>query len=191
VRNVTVYDPASGSGTLLLSMANKIGTNNSTIYSQDISQKSTQFLRINLILNKLVHSLPNVIEGDTLLRPDHLDEKNPDKLKKFDFIVSNPPFNMDFSSSIESLKVDKYDRLFAGLPNIPKKKKDGMAVYQTFIQHILSSLSEDGKAAIVVPTGFVSAQSGIPKKIKEKLIDSNWLKGVIHMPSEIFANTGT
>src|SRR5699024_6049225 len=120
VRNVTVYDPAAGSGTLLLSMANKIGTNNSTIYSQDISQKSTQFLRINLILNKLVHSLPNVIEGDTLLRPEHLDENNPDKLKVFDFIVSNPPFNMDFNNSIEALKADKYNRFFAGLPNIPK-----------------------------------------------------------------------
>lgn len=191
VRNVTVYDPASGSGTLLLSMANKIGTNNSTIYSQDISQKSTQFLRINLILNKLVHSLPNVIEGDTLLRPAHLDENNPDKLKKFDFIVSNPPFNMDFSNSIETLKADKYDRFFAGLPNIPKKKKDSMAVYQTFIQHILSSLSKNGKAAVVVPTGFVSASTGIPKKIRQVLIKNNWLMGVIHMPSNIFANTGT
>lgn len=191
VRNVSVYDPASGSGTLLLSMANKIGTDNCTIYSQDISQKSTQFLRINLILNKLVHSLPNVIEGDTLLKPDHLDSNNPDNLMKFDFIVSNPPFKTDFSNSIETLKVDKYDRFFAGLPNIPKKKKDSMAIYETFIQHILSSLNENGKSAIVVPTGFVSAGSGIPKKIKQKLIDNNWLMGVIHMPSNIFANTGT
>lgn len=191
VRNVTVYDPAAGSGTLLLSMANKIGTDNCTIYSQDISQKSTQFLRINLILNKLVHSLPNVVEGDTLLKPDHLDPENPDKLMKFDFIVSNPPFNMDFSNSIEQLKVDKYDRFFAGLPNIPQKKKDSMAVYQTFIQHILASLSENGKAAIVVPTGFTSADTGIPKRIKQELVDNNWLVGVIHMPSNIFANTPT
>jgi type I restriction enzyme M protein len=191
VRNVTVYDPASGSGTLLLSMANKIGIDNCTIYSQDISQKSTQFLRINLILNKLVHSLSNVVEGDTLLKPDHLDTKNPDQLMKFDFIVSNPPFKTDFSNSIEALKADKYDRFFAGLPNIPKKKKESMAIYETFIQHILASLSESGKSAIVVPTGFVSASTGIPKKIKQKLIDNNWLKGVIHMPSNIFANTGT
>ncbi|MDR4887969.1 class I SAM-dependent DNA methyltransferase [Fredinandcohnia sp. QZ13] len=191
VRNVTVYDPASGSGTLLLSMANKIGTDNCTIYSQDISQKSTQFLRINLILNKLVHSLPNVVEGDTLLRPDHLDTENPDKLMKFDFIVSNPPFKTDFSSSIEALKADKYDRFFAGLPNIPKKKKDSMAIYETFLQHILASLNENGKAAVVVPTGFVSASAGIPQAIKKKIVDNNWLMGVIHMPSNIFANTGT
>src|SRR5699024_3658202 len=113
------------------------------------------------------------------------------KLKEFDFVVSNPPFNVDFSNSIETLKVDKYDRFFAGLPNIPKKKKDSMAIYQTFIQHILSSLKEDGKAAVVVPTGFVSAATGIPKRIKETLVDNNWLRGAIHMPSNIFANTGT
>lgn len=191
VRNVSVYDPAAGSGTLLLSMANKIGVSNCTIFSQDISQKSTQFLRINLILNKLVHSLSNVVEGDTLLKPDHSDSNNPDKLKKFDFIVSNPPFKTDFSGSVEDLKNDKYDRFFAGIPNIPNKKKDSMAIYEVFAQHILSSLNDKGKAAIVVPTGFVSASLGISKKIKEKLIKKNWLLGVIHMPSQIFANTGT
>lgn len=188
VSNVTIYDPSAGSGTLLLSLANKIGTNNCTIYSQDISQKSTQFLRINLILNKLSHSLHNVIEGNTLTNPQHLDG---DKIKTFDYIVSNPPFKVDFSNMIETLKSDKYNRFFAGLPNIPKKDKNGMAIYETFLQHVISSLSERGKAAIVVPTGFVSASTGIPKKIRQKLIDMNWLRGVIHMPSNIFATTGT
>lgn len=188
VSKVTVYDPAAGSGTLLLALANKIGTDKCTIYSQDISQKSTQFLRINLILNKLVHSLHNVIEGNTLTNPLHLDGE---KLKNFDFIVSNPPFKTDFSGSIENLKVDKYNRFFAGLPNIPKKDKSGMAIYETFLQHIIASLSDKGKAAVVVPTGFVSASTGIPKKIRERLVDKNWLRGVIHMPSNIFANTPT
>jgi len=66
-----------------------------------------------------------------------------------------------------------------------------MAIYLCFIQHILYSLKEKGKAAIVVPTGFLTAQSGIEKKIREKIIDNKWLKGVISMPSNIFANTGT
>lgn len=188
VSNVTIYDPSAGSGTLLLSLANKIGTNNCTIYSQDISQKSTQFLRINLILNKLSHSLHNVIEGNTLTNPQHIEN---DKLKTFDFIVSNPPFNVDFSSMVETLKNDKYNRFFAGIPNIPKKDLNSMAIYQCFLQHVIASLSEKGKAAIVVPTGFVSAATGIPKKIRQKLIDNNWLRGVIHMPSNIFATTGT
>jgi type I restriction enzyme M protein len=110
---------------------------------------------------------------------------------KFDFIVSNPPFKTDFSASIENLKADKYDRFFAGLPNIPNKDKNGMAIYETFLQHVVASLSDRGKAAIVVPTGFVSASNGIPLKIRQHLVDKNWLRGVIHMPSNIFATTGT
>lgn len=188
VSNVSVYDPSAGSGTLLLALANKIGTDRCSIYSQDISQKSTQFLRINLILNKLTHSLQNIIEGNTLTKPEH---KDGDELKKFDFIVSNPPFKMDFSNMIENLKTDKYNRFFAGLPNIPKKDKNGMAVYETFLQHVITSLSEKGKAAVVVPTGFATAVSGIPKKIRQELVDENILQGVIHMPSNIFARTGT
>lgn len=188
VTNVTVYDPSGGSGTLLLSLANKIGTNNCQVYSQDISQKSTQFLRINLILNKLAHSLHHVIEGNTLTNPQHLDG---DDIKKFDFLVSNPPFKTDFSDMISKLSSDQHGRFFAGLPNIPKKNKNGMAIYETFLQHSIASLSDKGKAAIVVPTGFVTAGSGIPKKIRQYLVDNNWLRGVIHMPSNIFATTGT
>jgi type I restriction enzyme M protein len=66
-----------------------------------------------------------------------------------------------------------------------------MAIYLLFIQHIMHSLSENGKAAIVVPTGFITAQSGIEKKIREKLVKQGWLRGVVSMPSNIFASTGT
>lgn len=75
VKNVTVYDPAAGSGTLVLALAHEIGESNCTIYTQDISQKSNEFLRLNLILNNLVHSLPNVVHDDTLLRPYHKNAK--------------------------------------------------------------------------------------------------------------------
>lgn len=189
VKNVTVYDPAAGSGTLLLALANKIGVSQCSIYSQDRSQKSTQFLRINLILNRLAHSLHNVVEGNTLTNPEHKIDEN--TLMKFDYVVSNPPFKLDFSGFVSQLDGDKYGRFFAGLPNVPKKDKNGMAIYETFIQHIIASLSDRGKAAVVVPTGFVSAATGIPMKIRKHLIDNNWLKGVVHMPSNIFATTGT
>ena len=66
-----------------------------------------------------------------------------------------------------------------------------MGVYLCFIQHILWSLKADGKAAIVVPTGFITAQSGIEKTVRQTIVDRHWLKGVISMPSNIFANTGT
>lgn len=188
VDQVEIYDPAAGSGTLLLSLATRIGEKNCTIYSQDRSQKSTQFLRINLILNNLAQSLEYVIEGNTMTNPMHLDG---DKLKKFDFVVSNPPFNVDFSADVETMKTDKYNRFFAGIPNIPKKDKKKMAIYLCFLQHILSSLKENGKAAIVVPTGFLTYSTGIAKIIRKEIIDNNWLRGVISMPSNIFATTGT
>jgi len=82
-------------------------------------------------------------------------------------------------------------RFFAGVPKVPNKKKESMGIYLCFIQHILWSLKDNGKAAIVVPTGFITAQSGIEKTIRETIINNHWLKGVISMPSNIFANTGT
>lgn len=189
--NVTVYDPAAGSGTLVLALAHEIGEKNCTIYTQDISQKSNEFLRLNLILNNLVHSLPNIVHGDTLLNPFHKNRKG-DGLATFDYIVSNPPFNMDFSDSRDTLAGENYKKRFwAGVPNIPKKNLDGMAVYLMFVQHIIFSLAEKGKAAIVVPTGFLTAGSGIPKKIREYLVKNKMLRGVISMPSNIFATTGT
>ncbi len=190
-KNVTVYDPAAGTGTLVLALAHEIGEDNCTIYTQDISQKSNEFLRLNLILNNLVHSLPNVVHDDTLLHPYHKNQKG-DALATFDYIVSNPPFKMDFSDNREELAGEKHKkRFFAGVPNIPPKKPEKMAIYLLFLQHIIYSLGEHGKAAVVVPTGFLTAKSGIEKKIREHIVRSRMLKGVISMPANIFATTGT
>ncbi len=191
VENVTVYDPAAGSGTLVLALAHQIGEDNCTIYTQDISQKSNEFLRLNLILNNLVHSLGNVVHGNTLTEPAHYNE-NKTRLAQFDYIVSNPPFKTDFSDERDTLASDKFkDRFFAGVPKIPNKNKDKMPIYLMFIQHIIYSLSEKGKAAIVVPTGFLTAQSMIEKKIREQLVKDEIIRGVVSMPSNIFATTGT
>lgn len=190
-KNVTVYDPAAGSGTLILALAHQIGEKNCTIYTQDISQKSNEFMRLNLILNNLVHSLPNVIHDDTLLYPHHKD-KATGKLRKFDYIVSNPPFNVDFSGTRDTLAGDNYkNRFWAGVPNIPPKKKDSMDIYLMFLQHIIFSLNEKGKAAVVVKTGFLTDQNRIPVKIRQTIVDNNWLKGVVSMPKNLFANTPT
>ncbi|MBN8703343.1 MAG: SAM-dependent DNA methyltransferase [Bacteroidetes bacterium] len=191
VKDVTCYDPSAGSGTLLMNLAHAIGEDKCTIYSQDISQKSSNLLRLNLILNNLVHSIPNIVKGNTLLDPYHK-EKDKKTLKKFDFIVSNPPFKLDFSDYVEDLKSkENHERFFAGAPNVPKTKPEGMAIYPMFIQHIMHSLSAKGRAAVVVPTGFITAQSGIEKTIREKMVDAKMLRGVISMPSNIFATTGT
>lgn len=189
-QNVTVYDPSAGSGTLLMNIAHAIGENKCSIYSQDISQKSSSLLRLNLILNNLVHSISNIIQGNTILHPYHKNDKG--ELEKFDYIVSNPPFKLDFSDFRNDLdSKENHERFFAGIPNVPKKAKDKMAIYSLFLQHIMHSLAKNGKAAVVVPTGFITAQSGIDKKIRQRLVDSKMLAGVVSMPSNIFATTGT
>lgn len=190
VSNVTCYDPSAGSGTLLMNIAHAIGEDRCSIFSQDISQKSSSLLRLNLILNNLIHSIPNIIQGNTIKDPYH---KEGNELKKFDFIVSNPPFKLDFSEWRDDVESDEKnrERFFAGVPKTKPKNKDSMEIYLLFIQHIMYSLSATGKAAIVVPTGFITAATGIPKKIRERLVESKMLKGVVSMPSNIFANTGT
>jgi len=190
VNNVTCYDPSAGSGTLLMNLAHAIGEDKCTIYSQDISQKSSALLRLNLILNNLVHSIQNIIQGNTILTPYH--KQDDGQLEQFDYIVSNPPFKLDFSDySVDLDSKANKERFFAGIPKVPAKKKDSMAIYLLFIQHIMHSLTANGKAAIVVPTGFITAQSGIDKKIRKKLVESKMLAGVVSMPSNIFATTGT
>lgn len=200
-----IYDPSAGSGSLVLHLANELGHGSfgekAIVYTQDISAKSSRFLRLNMMLNGLTRSLGNIVEGDTLVKPAHYKVANDASTgnKLYDFITSNPPFKMDFSSTrdnIENIWADSEERdglrrFFAGVPKIPNKKKESMAIYLCFIQHILWSLKPEGKAAIVVPTGFITAQSGIEKKIREQLIKNHWLKGVVSMPSSIFANTGT
>ncbi len=190
VNNVTCYDPSAGSGTLLMNLAHQIGEDKCTLYSQDISQKSSGLLRLNLILNDLVHSIHNIIKGNTILDPYHKQANG--TLEKFDYIVSNPPFKLDFSDFSADLDTkENHDRFFAGIPKVPPKKKESMAIYLMFLQHIIYSLKDKGKAAVVVPTGFITAQSGIDKKIRQTLIDEKMLTGVVSMPSNIFANTGT
>nr|WP_321453528.1 class I SAM-dependent DNA methyltransferase [uncultured Carboxylicivirga sp.] len=190
VQNVTCYDPSAGSGTLLMNIAHAIGEDKCTIYSQDISQKSSSLLRLNLVLNNLVHSISNIIQGNTILNPYHKNEKG--ELDKFDYIVSNPPFKLDFSDFRDDIESkENKDRFFAGIPNIPKKAKEKMAIYTLFLQHIMFSLSKDGKAAVVVPTGFITAKSGIDKKIRQRLVDKKMLAGIVSMPGNIFANTPT
>lgn len=200
-----IYDPSAGSGSLVLHLANELGEGSfgdkAQVYTQDISGKSSRFLRINMMLNGLTNSLDNIIEGDTLDTPAHynIPHEPASGVKQFDFITSNPPFKMDFSSTRDSIEQkwaeseerDGIRRFFAGVPKIPNKKKESMGIYLCFIQHILWSLKDNGKAAIVVPTGFITAQSGIEKTIRQTIVEKKWLKGVISMPSNIFANTGT
>ncbi|MHB9303563.1 class I SAM-dependent DNA methyltransferase [Fusobacterium polymorphum] len=188
--SVECYDPSAGTGTLVMALSHQIGEDKCTIFTQDISQRSNKMLKLNLILNGLVSSLDHAIQGDTLVYPYHKSDNGED-LRTFDFVVSNPPFKMDFSENREKIAAMPA-RFWAGVPNIPAKKKESMAIYTLFIQHVINSLkSKTGKGAIVIPTGFITAKSGVEKKILEKIVESKIVYGCVSMPSNVFANTGT
>lgn len=192
LRSIECYDPSAGSGTLLMALAHTVGENRCSIYSQDISQKSSKMLRLNLILNNLVGSIQNIMQGDTLLNPGHKNANG--TLKQFDFIVSNPPFKLDFPDTRDTIAADGI-RFWAGVPNIPATidpDKPKMEIYTCFIQHMINSLKDKkGRGAIVVPTGFITAKSGIKKKILQKIVDEKIIYGCVSMPSNVFATTGT
>lgn len=189
LHSIECYDPSAGTGTLLMALAHQIGEDRCTIFSQDISQRSNKMLKLNLILNGLVSSLDHAIQGDTLVSPYHKSDDG-QELRQFDFVVSNPPFKMDFSDTREKIAAMPA-RFWAGVPKVPTKKKESMAIYTCFIQHVVNSLKKNGKGAIVVPTGFLTAKTSVEGKVLKKLVEDHIVYGAISMPSNVFANTGT
>ena len=190
LHNIECYDPSAGTGTLLMALGHQIGEDRCTIFAQDISQRSNKMLKLNLILNGLVSSLDHAIQGDTLLAPYHKSDDG-QALRQFDFVVSNPPFKMDFSDTRDDIEKKYSARFWAGVPKIPAKKKESMAIYTCFIQHVVNSLKKTGKGAIVVPTGFLTAKSSVEGAVLKKLVEDHIVYGAVSMPSNVFANTGT
>lgn len=189
LHNIECYDPSAGTGTLLMALSHQIGEDKCTIFAQDISQRSNKMLKLNLILNGLVSSLDHAIQGDTLVAPYHKSDDG-QNLRQFDFVVSNPPFKMDFSDTREKIAAMPV-RFWAGVPKVPAKKKESMAIYTCFIQHVINSLKKTGKGAIVIPTGFLTAKSGVENKILKHVVDEQIVYGCVSMPSNVFATTGT
>ena len=189
LHSIECYDPSAGTGTLLMALSHQIGEDRCTIFAQDISQRSNKMLKLNLILNGLVSSLDHAIQGDTLTAPYHKSD-NGQELRTFDFVVSNPPFKMDFSDTREKIAAMPA-RFWAGVPKVPAKKKESMAIYTCFIQHVINSLKKNGKGAIVIPTGFITSKSGVENKILKHIVDEKIVYGCVSMPSNVFATTGT
>lgn len=189
LHNIECYDPSAGTGTLLMALGHQVGEDRCTIFAQDISQRSNKMLKLNLILNGLVSSLDHAIQGDTLVAPYHKSDDG-QALRQFDYVVSNPPFKMDFSDTREKIAAMPA-RFWAGVPSVPPKKKESMAIYTCFIQHVINSLKTNGKGAIVIPTGFITAKSGVENKILKHIIDEKIVYGCVSMPANVFANTGT
>ena len=189
LHNIECYDPSAGTGTLLMALGHQIGEDRCTIFAQDISQRSNKMLKLNLILNGLVSSLDHAIQGDTLVAPYHKSDDGT-ALRQFDYVVSNPPFKMDFSDTREKIAAMPA-RFWAGVPSVPKKDVDKMAIYTLFIQHVINSLKDNGKGAIVVPTGFLTAKSSVAGKVLKHIVNERIIYGAISMPSNVFATTGT
>lgn len=189
LHSIECYDPSAGTGTLLMALGHQIGEDKCTIFAQDISQRSNKMLKLNLILNGLVSSLDHAIQGDTLVAPYHKSDTG-QGLRQFDYVVSNPPFKMDFSDTREKIAAMPA-RFWAGVPSVPPKKKESMAIYTCFIQHVINSLKANGKGAIVIPTGFITAKSGVEKTILKHIVDEKIVYGCVSMPANVFANTGT
>ena len=133
--------------------------------------------------------MDHAVQGDTLVSPYHKSDDG-QQLRTFDFVVSNPPFKMDFSDTREKIAAMPA-RFWAGVPTVPAKKKESMAIYTCFIQHVINSLKKNGKGAIVVPTGFITSKSGVENKVLKYMVDNHIVYGCISMPSNVFATTGT
>ncbi|MGM9807811.1 MAG: class I SAM-dependent DNA methyltransferase [Candidatus Onthomorpha sp.] len=189
LHNVECYDPSAGTGTLLMALAHQVGNDKATIFAQDISQRSNKMLKLNLILNGLVSSLDHAIQGDTLVAPYHKSDDGKQS-RQFDFVVSNPPFKMDFSDTHAKIAAQPA-RFWAGVPNIHKKDIDKMAIYTCFIQHVINSIKTGGRGAIVIPTGFLTAKNGVERRVLKRIVDDKVVYGCISMPSNVFANTPT
>ncbi|QIK72474.1 type I restriction-modification system subunit M [Propioniciclava coleopterorum] len=172
-----VYDPAAGSGSLLLKFAKVLGPGKvGGFYGQEINLTTYNLARINMFLHDINFENFNIAHGDTLLDPAHRDEE------PFQAIVSNPPYSIKWEGDANPLLIND-DRYAPAGVLAPKSKAD-----LAFTMHILSSLAVDGTAAIVEFPG-VLYRGGAERKIRKYLVDNNYVDTVIQLPPDLFFGT--
>jgi type I restriction enzyme M protein len=174
-----VYDPACGSGALLLQFAKVLGKDNvrQGFYGQEINLTTYNLARINMFLHDVNYEKFSLANGDTLTDAAHWDEE------PFDAIVSNPPYSIKWDGDANPLMIN--DPRFSPAGVLAPKSKADLA----FTMHILSWLSVDGTAAIVEFPG-VMYRGGAEQKIRKYLVDNNFVDAVIQLPSDLFFGTG-
>ena len=173
-----VYDPACGSGSLLLKFAKILGKENvrNGFFGQEINISTYNLCRINMFLHDIEFDKFDIAHGDTLLDPKHWDDE------PFEAIVSNPPYSIKWEGDDNPLLIN--DTRFSPAGVLAPKSKADMA----FIMHSLSWLASNGTAAIVCFPG-VMYQGGAVQKIRKYLIDNNFIDCIIHLPSNLFYGT--
>lgn len=170
-----VYDPACGSGSLLLKFAKVLGKENVTqgFYGQEINLTTYNLCRINMFLHDINYEKFDIAHGDTLTAPKHWDDQ------PFDAIVSNPPYSIKWEGDSNPLLIN--DPRFSPAGVLAPKSKADLA----FTMHILSWLSTAGTAAIVEFPG-VLYRGGAEQKIRKYLVDNNYIDTVIQLPPDLF-----
>ena len=180
----TLYDPAAGSGSLLIRAADEApvdenGDSIVTIFGQEKDHATAGLAKMNLILHQ--KGTGEIKRGNTLVDPAFTDDFG--ELKKFDFIVMNPPFSdKSWSDGIKTSE-DKYKR-FDGYGVPPEKNGD----YAWFL-HVLKSLDSNGKAGIIMPHG-VLFRGNAEETIRIKVLEKRYIKGIVSLPANLFYGTG-
>lgn len=174
-----VYDPACGSGSLLLKFAKVLGKENVRLgfYGQEINLTTYNLCRINMFLHDINYNHFDIEHGDTLTDPKHWDNE------PFDAIVSNPPYSIKWDGDTNPLLIN--DPRFSPAGVLAPKSKADLA----FTMHMLSWLSTSGTVAIVEFPG-VLYRGGAEQKIRKYLIDNNYIDCVIQLPPDLFFGTG-
>nr|WP_246318435.1 type I restriction-modification system subunit M [Leifsonia psychrotolerans] len=173
-KSATVYDPACGSGSLLLKVADA-APNGLTIYGQEKDNATWALARMNMILHG--NEIADIRKGDTITSPQLTTN---DKLDTFDFLVANPPFSVkSWSNGLEN----EYGR-FDGYGRPPEKNGD-----YAFLLHMLKSLKSNGKGAVILPHG-VLFRGNAEAAIRKRIIRRGYIKGIIGLPSNLFYGTG-
>ena len=173
-----VYDPACGSGSMLLKFAKVLGKENvrQGFFGQEINITTYNLCRINMFLHDINYEKFDIAHGDTLTEPKHWDDE------PFDCIVSNPPYSIKWEGDANPLLIN--DPRFSPAGVLAPKSKADLA----FTLHMLSWLSTSGTAAIVEFPG-VLYRSGAEQKIRKYLIDNNYVDAVIQLPPDLFFGT--
>ena len=174
--STTAYDPTCGSGSLLLKVAAEAGKH-ITLEGQEMDVTTAGLARMNIIL----HDFPtaNILQGNTLANPKF---KDGESLRTYDYVVANPPFSNKTWSVGLTPEADPYQRFSWGIP--PAKQGD-----YAFLLHIIRSMKANGKAACILPHG-VLFRGNAEATIREQLVRSGILKGIIGLPANLFYGTG-
>lgn len=173
-----VYDPACGSGGLLLKFAKILGKENvrEGFFGQEINLTTYNLARINMFLHNINYNNFHIARGDTLIHPEHWDDE------PFDAIVSNPPYSIKWAGKENPILIN--DERFSPAGVLAPSSKADLA----FTMHMLSWLSPKGTAAIVEFPG-VLYRGGAEQKIRQYMIDNNFVDAVIQLPSDLFFGT--